>query len=86
MVKMIFPTKHLPIKRALISISAEVYELIGDKSTTSSIWEEYSKMLSKSLRTADVSYDWFILSIDLLYLLKMIEFRDGFIKRKCNVK
>ncbi len=83
---MIFPTKHLPPKRSLISISAEVYELIGDKSTISSIWEEYSNILSRSLRVADVSYDWFILSIDLLYLLKLIELKDGFIKRKCNVK
>ncbi|WP_414730949.1 ABC-three component system middle component 6, partial [Vibrio vulnificus] len=32
------------------------------------------------------SFDWFILSIDLLYLLDLIELKGSFIKRKHNVK
>lgn len=83
---MIFPTKHLPPNRTLLTISAEVYDLIRDNSTTSSIWEEYADILVSSFRCNDVSFDWFILSIDLLYLLDLIELKGSFIKRKHNVK
>jgi hypothetical protein len=82
MAKVILPSKHIPPNRSLISVAAEVHEFIVAKSTVSSIWNELNEMLSKSMRAGEISYDWFILSLDLLFLLGFIENESGFIKRK----
>mgnify|MGYP003625179679 FL=1 len=81
---MILPSKHISPKRALISVAAEVHELINEKSTISSLWNELNEMLSKSMRGGEISYDWFILSVDLLFLFGFIESELGFIKRINN--
>jgi hypothetical protein len=82
MAKMILPSKHIPPNRSLISVAAEVHELMIEKSTVSSLWNELNEMLSKSMRAGEISYDWFILSLDLLFLLDFIESELGFIQRK----
>ena len=81
---MILPSKHISPKRALISVAAEAHELINEKSTISSLWNELNEMLSKSMRGGEISYDWFILSVDLLFLFGFIESELGFIKRINN--
>jgi len=78
---MIFPSKHLSPNRALITIAAEVYECIQGKQTVSSIWEEYKKSLNSTFRISEVSFDWFILSVDLLFLMGLIDSYDGYIIR-----
>lgn len=78
---MILPTKHLQPSRALISVASEVLELIGRKSTVSSIWDALQVKHREALRFGEVPYDWYILSLDLLFLMGTIEEQDGIIKR-----
>jgi len=78
---MILPTKHLQPSRALISVASEVLELIGRKATVSSIWDALQIKHKEALRYGEVPYDWYILSLDLLFLMGAIEEQDGVIKR-----
>jgi hypothetical protein len=80
--EMILPSKHIPPNRALITLAAEVHELINGKSTISSLWNDFNEVLVKSMRAGEVSYDWFILSVDLLFLLDFIKSENGYIKKK----
>ena len=84
---MILPTKHLAPNRSLISVSSEVLELVGKKSSVSSIWTDLQNKHKSSLRFGDVPYDWFVLSLDLLFMIGAIEERNGLIKKvKDNAK
>lgn len=78
---MILPTKHLRSDRALISIASEVLELIRKKSTVSSVWNDLQAKHKALLKYGDVPYDWYVLSLDLLYLMGLIYKEDGFLKR-----
>lgn len=78
---MILPTKHLPPRRALISVASEVYPLIKRKSTVSSIWYDLQKQHRISLRVGEVSYDWFILALDFLYIMGKVDYQNGNIRK-----
>jgi hypothetical protein len=72
---MILPTKGLAIDRALLSVGAEVLRRLEGPKTVSRLWEQMSERRSTLLQT--VSYDWFLLTLDMLYLLGALEFKDG---------
>ncbi|WP_275100171.1 ABC-three component system middle component 6 [Sedimenticola hydrogenitrophicus] len=74
---MILPTKHLSPDRALISVASDVYGLIGKKSTVSSLWMDLKEKYQMKLRLGVVSYDWFVLSLDLLYVMGLIYWDDN---------
>lgn len=76
---MILPTKGLAVDRALLSIGAEVIRRLDRPKTISRLWEQLGKRKSSLLEA--VSYDWFLLALDLLYLLNAIEFDEGRLRR-----
>jgi ABC-three component (ABC-3C) system Middle Component 6 len=78
---MILPSKHLRPDRALISVASEVLELVGRRTTVSSIWNELQAKHSASLRQGVISFDWYVLSLDLLFLMGCIEEKGRYIKR-----
>ena len=78
---MILPTKHLRPERSLLAISGEVLSVLDEPKTVSRIWEEFSKSRSRERDRAPVSYDWFVLSLDLLFILGAVGFRAGRVER-----
>ncbi|MBF0185947.1 MAG: hypothetical protein HQM06_16380 [Magnetococcales bacterium] len=80
---MILPSKHLPRDRALLTVGAHVLTLLARPKTVSSLWEELNKHdagLAEMPR--QISYDWFLLSLDLLYALGIIELKSGLVVRR----
>jgi len=77
----ILPTKHLQPERALISVASEVFELVGRRSTVSSIWNALQDKHRAAFRYGDVPYDWFILALDLLFLMGSVEENNGIIRK-----
>jgi hypothetical protein len=70
---MILPTKRITSNRALISIGAEILEFVSEPKTISQIWEELKQ---KRVEVKNyLSYDWFILAIDFLYLINAVDFK-----------
>lgn len=76
---MILPSKHLREDRALLTIGAEVLTLLREPKTVSRLWTEL-----KRAREGTLAYDWFILSLDLLFSMGLIEFDQGRVAR-CEV-
>ena len=72
---MILPSKHIPQEKALLTVGAELLKYMDRPKTVSAIWED--------VRTSrSISFDWFVLSLDLLYDINAIEIHDGLLARK----
>jgi hypothetical protein len=78
---MILPTKRLGPERAMITIGAEILSLLTEPKTVSRLWNELSRMMSERSSTRIINYDWFILTLDFLYMLGSIEIDHGKIRR-----
>ena len=72
---MILPTKHMDISRSLIGLGAEVLEYLERPVTVSTLWQRAG--LIAGIRT----FDTFTLTLDFLYLIGAVEFRDNFIRK-----
>jgi hypothetical protein len=74
---MILPTKHITESRSLIGQGGRILALLNERDhTVSSLWDSF-------LRAADahfeVTFDWFVLALDLLYAIGAIELDRGII-------
>jgi hypothetical protein len=76
---MILPSKHLSERRALLTVGSEILGLLDRPRTVSSVWEEVRGGWSK--RKHRLSYDWFVLALDLLFLMGAIHLSDGLLAK-----
>ena len=76
---MILPTKGITPSKALLSIGADVLRVLNRPKTVSQLWSE---VRSSPDKPQDITFDWFVLALDLLYILHTIEHRDGRIHRR----
>lgn len=67
---MILPSKHLSQKKALLTVGARLLAELERPSTVSELWSRV-----KDDASIDITFDWFVLTLDLLYTLKAIDFR-----------
>jgi len=78
---MILPTKHIRPERALLTIGAEVLSCLREPMTVSRVWDELRKRRGETSEPSAITYDWFILALDLLFIVKAVDF-DGGVLRK----
>ena len=78
---MILPTKRLGVERAMLTVGAEILELLTEPKTVSRLWDEMGRVMSERSSTRIVNYDWFVLTLDLLYMLGVLEMDHGRIRR-----
>ncbi len=78
---MILPTKRLGVERAMLTVGAEILELLTEPKTVSRLWDELGRVMSERSSTRIVNYDWFVLTLDLLYMLGVLEMDHGRIRR-----
>ena len=78
---MILPTKRLGVERAMLTIGAEILELLTEPKTISRLWDELARVTSERSSIRKVNYDWFVLTLDLLYMLGALEMDHGRIRR-----
>lgn len=78
---MILPTKHLQHDRALLAVGADILALTDEPKTVSRLWDEFQKRRAGRPRTVAVGFDWFVLGIDLLFLVGAVEFDRGRLRR-----
>jgi len=78
----ILPTKGVPASKALITVGGEVLEILGDSPlSVSGLWLQHSEHRRTS-EAARISYDWFVLALDLLYTLGALQITDlGLVRR-----
>lgn len=73
---MILPTKGVPASKALITVGSEILTILGDSSLSmSGLWLQLGEYRDQSMKTR-ISYDWFVLALDLLYSLGAVQLTD----------
>ena len=80
---MILPTKHVRPDRALIGVGAEVLGTLKRPMTMSNLWDDIRSRRSVTMPNPAIDYRWFVLALDLLYMIGAIELEHGLI-RKAN--
>ena len=78
---MILPTKHVRTDRALIGVGAEVLDILKRPMTMSRLWDEVRSQRALHAPNAPIEYQWFILSLDLLYTIGALDIERGLIRR-----
>jgi hypothetical protein len=78
---MILPTKHVRVDRALIGVGAEVLELLKRPMTMSRLWDEIRTRRTLHAPVAPIDYRWFVLALDLLYVIGAVELDRGLLRR-----
>lgn len=81
---MILPSKHLSQDRALLTVGGHLLTFLNYPRTISALWEDVNKQveaLDAALRHR-ITYDWFVLALDLLYALGAVDFKDGLVTRR----
>ena len=81
---MILPTKRLSIDRCMLGLGAEIIRTLNEPKTVSRLWDEINGSRTTTPGTSLVTYDWFVLTLDLLFALRGIELREGTIRRFAN--
>ena len=78
---MILPTKRLREDRALLTIAAEILSHLDEPATVSRLWEEVRSDRATRHNSSLVTYDWFILALDLVYIMGIVKLERGLIVR-----
>ena len=74
---MILPTKRLSQDRSLLYVGAEILRLVDEPKTVSRLWQELRSARSAQSGLASLTYDWFVLALDLLFLMNAIKIERG---------
>ncbi|CAN5415523.1 hypothetical protein BH09PSE5_BH09PSE5_46100 [soil metagenome] len=81
---MILPTKHLPQDRALLGVGAEILSHLKEPRSVSELWETVGEDRAKRSASAPLSFDWFVLALNLLYALSAIDLSNGIVRRESS--
>ncbi|MCY2979135.1 MAG: hypothetical protein NTU79_10775 [Planctomycetota bacterium] len=77
---MILPTKHMRTQRTLLGVGAEVIALLDQPKTVSRIWSDLKKKRGED--DLKLSFDWFVLSLDMLFSIDAVELNRGRLQLK----
>lgn len=78
---MILPTKHIRPERSLLGVGAEILEALRRPMTVSALWDRVREGRATGPGAA-IGYSWFVLALDMLYLIGTVEHQDGVLRRK----
>ncbi len=78
---MILPTKHLPADKALLTLGAEILIRLDTPLTISALWDDLRAARNERSEGARLSYGWFVLALDLLFMVGAVEFAQGTVRR-----
>lgn len=72
---MILPTKHITVSNSLMGLGAQILSYLNRPATVSSLWQDVRALPEIA------TFERFTLTLDLLFIMNAIEYRDGYIQR-----
>lgn len=78
---MILPTKHIRPERALLTIGGELLTRLREPVTVSRLWDDVRRDRGDQTEPASITYDWFVLALDLLFMVGAIKFERGLVRK-----
>lgn len=73
---MILPTKGISPDRSLLDIGANILSILYTPMNVSEVWDCYQKLRKRRKQNAEVTFDWFVLALDFLYVSGAIDLDD----------
>jgi hypothetical protein len=74
---MITPTKGVRPERSLLYVGGQILADLEEPTTVSAAWEAFARRREGEGQDATVTFDWFVLALDLLRALGTIRLHDG---------
>lgn len=74
---MLVPTKGIPQDRALLTVGAQIIQVLDRPLTVSQVWARVRERRSEEDRSHDLPFWWFALALDVLFALGAVEFRGS---------
>jgi hypothetical protein len=74
---MILPTKYLSNDRALLNVGGEILKHLEEPRSVSALWDCVREAQAYKATDALISFDWFVLALNLLYAISAIDYRNG---------
>lgn len=75
---MILPDRNIAPDRALLTLGGMIFDRLTEPTTVSRLWDDIRELHQKR----PISYVWFLLSVDLLFVLNLVWFdQDGLLRR-----
>jgi hypothetical protein len=78
---MITPTKGVRPERSLLYLGGQILSELDSPTTVSAAWEALARRREREGQDATITFDWFVLALDLLRALGTIQLRDGLIAK-----
>lgn len=78
---MILPTKHIRPDRALLAVGGDLLVSLGEPMTVSGLWDDVRSRRGDAGEPASINYDWFVLALDLLYMIGAVEIDRGLLRK-----
>lgn len=75
---MILPTKGISPESALLTVGGRVLATLDAPKTVSRVWEEVRAGLGTQ---PSLTFDWFVLALDALFAMGLVELRKGRLHR-----
>ena len=79
---MILPNKHTPTDRALLGVGGDILAALAAPKTVSALWDEIRSREVQDTRAAVIDYKWFVLAVDLLFMIDAVELVNGVLHRR----
>jgi hypothetical protein len=77
----ILPTKHIHPDRALLAVGSNLLVLLREPMTVSRLWDDVRLKRGKVGEPAPINYDWFVLALDLLFMIGAVEIDRGLLRK-----
>jgi hypothetical protein len=78
---MILPTKHLRSDRALLAVGGDLLVSLREPITVSRLWDVVRSRRGGIGEPAPINYDWFVLALDLLFMIGAVELDRGLLRK-----
>jgi hypothetical protein len=77
----ITPTKGVRPERSLLYIGGQILNDLSEPTTVSGAWEALAQRRRDQGQEAVLTFDWFVLALDLLFALGAIQLSDGLVAK-----
>lgn len=73
---MITPTKGIAPDRSLLAVGAQISMVLDTPMTITQAWSRFRTQRTRLGHHSPVSFEWFVLGLDVLHALGAVELRD----------
>lgn len=78
---MITPTKGVRTDRSLLYIGGQILSNLDEPTTVSAAWESLARKRTQQGQDTTLTFDWYVLALDLLYALGAVRLSNGLITK-----